>query len=428
MPERTATRTWIVLALLASSQILAYVDRVNLSVAGPDLVQSGAMSAAWLGTLFSVFNWVFTLSLMLAGPVADRVGAGKSLAIGLTTWSLATALSGLTKSFLPLAVCRGFVGLGESTMIPAGSRIIEELVPRERRALAIGTFFAGNKVGLALGIPLSSLLLAHFGWHAVFLVTGALGAIWLAGWATCYRPPEARERPASTRDAALRWRGLLRHRTTWGVMLGQAGYLYMYYVFVTWLPGYLVLQRKMSVLQTGFVGALPFIVGVVCTIAGGWIGDRLVRCGAPATRVRKSFAVGALLSATLFTVCAAYAAETVVAVTCLTLAVGSFSLCTGHINAIPLDVAPKQSVSSLVSLQNFGGNVGGSLAPILTGFMISSTGNFQVPLLVTAAVALVFGCGGYGLVVGNLEGDIEGYKAATRPRVVIHATPEKALR
>lgn len=415
------------LALLAASQVLAYIDRVNLSVAGPDLIKTGELSAAWLGTLFSVFNWVFTASLLLAGPVADRVGAGKSLAIGLATWSLATAASGLTRSFAPLAVCRGIVGLGESTMIPAGSRIIEEIVPRARRALAVGMFFAGNKVGLAIGIPLSAVLLAKFGWHAVFLATGALGALWLGGWALAYRPPRDRQAPASPRDAARRWRGLLRQRTTWGVMLGQAGYLYMYYVFVTWLPGYLVLQRKLSVLQTGVVGALPFIVGVASTLLGGWLGDRLVQRSGSATRVRKGFAVGGLLSATLFTAAAAYAADTVVAVAGLTLAVASFSFCTGHINAIPLDVAPKASVSSLVSLQNFGGNVGGSLAPVLTGLLISSTGDFRVPLLVTAGVALVFGCGGYGLVVGNLEGDIALYDADGRGDNVTHASPNKAL-
>ena len=414
MAGRIATRTWVVLALLASSQILAYVDRVNLSVAGPDLVKSGLMSAAWLGTLFAVFNWAFTLSLLLAGPITDRVGAGKALAVGVAIWSTATALSGLTKAFLPLGLCRAFVGFGESTMIPAGSRIIEETIPRARRALAVGTFFAGNKVGLALGIPLSSLLLARFGWHAVFLVTGALGLAWLVAWSFCYRPPAERAAPASGRDAALRWRGLLRYRTTWGVMMGQAGYLYIYYVFVSWLPGYLILQRHMSVLNTGLAATLPFAVGVVCTILGGWAGDRLVQRRGAATGVRKAFAVGGLLGATVFTAGAAFAVETGVALACLTLAVASFSLCTAHVNAIPLDVAPKESVASLVSLQNFGGNIGGSLAPLVTGLLISAEGSFQAPLLVAAVVALVLGCGGYGLVVGNLEDDIGHYGAARR--------------
>ena len=406
-------RTWGVLALLAGSQVLAYVDRVNLSVAGPDLVRSGVLSAAWLGTLFSIFNWAFTLSLLPAGPLVDRFGAGRLLAGGVALWSLATAFGGATRAFLPLALSRAGVGVGEATMIPAGSRLIEERIPPGRRALAVGTVFAGNKVGLALGIPLASVLLARFGWHAVFLVTGGLGALWLAGWALVYRPTAAvGPRPVSVRDAARRWGALLRHRTTWGVMIGQAGYLYLYYLFVSWVPGYLVLQRHLGTLQTGAAGTLPFAAGVLCTLFAGWLGDRLVARGAAITRVRKTFAVGGLLAATIFTAATAFADDTLTAVAGLTLAVASFSFATAHVNAIPLDVAPPASVASLVSLQNVGGNIGGSLAPVLTGLLVSGAGDFKVPLLVAAAVGLVFGCGGYGLVLGRLEDDIVRYTTA----------------
>jgi MFS transporter, ACS family, D-galactonate transporter len=403
--DSTAYR-WHVLAILTCSQVIAYIDRVNLSVAGPELVKSGLLSAAWLGVLFSAFNWAFTFALLAAGPITDRFRPSKSLPLGVLLWSAATASCGLTTAFAPLTFLRGLVGVGEASMIPAGSRILRETFPLEHRAVAIGTFFAGNKIGLSLGIPLSSFLLAAFGWRAVFTVTGGFGALWLMWWFFVYKAPPI-DRDVEARKQTIHWSTLLQYRTTWGTMLGQAGYLYIYYVFVTWLPGYLVLQRHMSVLTTGFVGMLPFIVGVFCTIFGGWLGDRLIAAGRPVTIVRKSFAVGGLLAATIFTIAAAFTEETVLAVTLLTLAVAGFSFCTAHVNSMPLDVAPKHIVSSLVSLQNFGGNVGGSFAPILTGLLISSTGDFKVPLLVTAGVALVFGCGGYGLLVGKLDSEMK---------------------
>ena len=102
-----------------------------------------------------------------------------------------------------------------------------------------------------------------------------------------------------------------------------------------------------------------------------------------------------------------FRSDDVLAIALLTLAVASASLSTAAVNSMPIDVAPPHVVSSLVSLQNFGGNVGGSFAPIVTGMLVSASGDFTVPLLLAAGVALVFGCGSYGLIVGNLDGELE---------------------
>ena len=151
---------------------------------------------------------------------------------------------------------------------------------------------------------------------------------------------------------------------------------------------------------------LPFLVGTTCVILGGWAGDRLIAVGWRVTLVRKGFAVGGLLGGTVFTIAGAYTPDDVSAITFLTLSVASVSFSTAAVNSIPIDVAPAHIVSSLVSLQNFGGNVGGSFAPLVTGTLISASGDFTVPLLVAAGVALIFGCGSYGLIVGNLDREL----------------------
>lgn len=400
---------WNILLLLASSQAVAYIDRVNFAVVAPELIKVHHYTPAQVGVLLSIFNWAFTVSLLAAGPLTDRIRPRRAYAAGVGFWSLATALCSLTVSFVPLAVLRALVGVGESLMIPAGSRVIRETFDKKHRAFAVGTFFAGNRIGLTLGIPLASFVLVRWGWGWVFYVTGSLGFFWIVWWLTVYRPsppePVARAQPEEA-QRAIRWATLLKYRTTWGVMLGQAGYLYIYYVFVTWLPGYLVLQRGMSTLTTGVVGMLPFLVGTICVILGGWLGDRLIAAGWRVTPVRKGFAVGGLLGATVFTVAGAYASGDALAVTLLTLAVASASFSTAAVNSMPIDVAPSHIVSSLVSLQNFGGNVGGSFAPVVTGLLISTSGDFTVPLLVAAGIALVFGCGSYGLLVGNLDREL----------------------
>jgi ACS family D-galactonate transporter-like MFS transporter len=399
-PVRSAAYRWNIIFLLASSQVLAYIDRVNLSVAAPVLIKQFHYTPATLGILFSVLNWVFTFSLIPSGPFVDKVRARVGYTVGVSLWSVATMLCGITTAFLPLAFFRGLVGMGEGPMIPAGQRVIFETFPKTQRSSVIGIFFAGNKIGLALGIPLAAILLHSLGLASMFYITGALGFIWITWFLLSYRG--AGSTPTGVKSQ-IKWRTLLKYRTVWGIMLGQAGYLYTYYVFATWLPGYLVLQRKMSVLNSGIVGMLPFLIGVLVTMFGGWVADRMVASGVRVTIARKSLSVGGLFAAAVFTILGAYTHGVWLAVTFLTLAIAGFSFATASIQSMAVDIAPPHIVSSLVSLQNFGGNIGGSFAPLVTGLLISTSGNFQVPLLVTAAVAIVFGCGGYGLIVGNLD-------------------------
>lgn len=400
---------WNILLLLASAQVIAFIDRVNFAVVGPQLISVYHYTPGQVGFLLSVFNWAYTLSLLAAGPLTDRIGPPRAFPAGVGSWSLATALCGVTQAFAPLAFLRVCVGVGGSLMIPSGSRVIRETFDRKHRAFAVGVFFAGNRIGLTLGIPLASIVLARWGWPWVFYVTGALGLFWTVWWLAVSRSsrPDVAAGRVSELQPGITWTTLLRYPTTWGVMLGQAGYLYIYYVFVSWLPGYLVLQRGMSTLTTGAVGMLPFLVGTVCVIVGGWAGDRLIAAGWRVTLVRKSFAVGGLAGATIFTIAGAYAPDDVLAIALLTLSVASASFSTAAVNSMPIDVAPPHIVSSLVSLQNFGGNVGGSFAPLVTGMLVSASGDFTRPLLVAAGVALVFGCGAYGLIVGNLDRELQ---------------------
>ena len=389
------------LALLVACQTIAYIDRVNLSVAAPILIRDHGYTAATIGILFSIFNWVFTVAILFAGPFVDRVRARVAYGFGASAWSVGTILSGVTTAFVPLALFRALVGIGEGPMIPAGQRVIRESFPTGERTRAVGAFFAGNKIGLALGIPFSALIYHALGLPWVFYLTGLLGIVWVALFLAVYRTGG----DAMTSET-IPWTRLLRYRTTWGMMLGNAGYLYMYYVFATWLPGYLVLQRHLSILNSGFVGMLPFVVGFFVTIFGGWVCDGLIARGVRLTIVRKSVSVAGLVAATIFTLCGAFAVGTVAAVAFLTLAVAGFSFSTAALQAIPVDVAPPKLVSSLAALHNFGGNVGGSFAPVITGLLIATNGSFLLPLVVTAGVALVLGCIPIIFLIGDIDHEL----------------------
>lgn len=409
------------LLLLAASQALSFIDRVNLSVVLPELIKEHAYLPSTAGLLMSILNWFYVGAIIFAGPLTDRIGAHRAFPGAVAFWSVATALCGLTTQFLPLAMLRALVGVGEAPNIPSGSQVIQQNFARTERGLAVSVQFSGNKIGLAVGIPLAAFLLSQFGRSSVFYMTGLLGGFWVLAWLLIYREPApASEAAVVTPQSNVRWRELLKVRSVWGMVLGQAGYLYVYYVFATWLPGYLALQQHMSIMRTGFFAMLPFVSGIAFTLLGGWLSDRLVVRGASVSSVRRSFAVGGIFASTIFIVVAAFSHEAWVAIAAFTLAVSALSLTTASANAMPIDVAPPHLVSSCASIQNFGGNIGGALAPLITGVLISWSGSFVVPLLFTAAVGLLFGCGGFGLVVNNLDheiGESEGRLAQEFSRI-----------
>ncbi len=388
-----------ILFLLAASQAIAYLDRVNMSVAAPVLIRNYQWSPATVGMMLSMFNWAYCITMLFAGPFVDWVRARIAYPLAVSIWSVATVLCGTTVRFGPLSFFRGLVGFGEGPMLGCGYRVIYETFPKEKRATAVGTFYSGNKIGLALGIPFAAAIYHQWGLPTIFYAAGGLSLLWLPWFLLTYK---GEGKPATREKSTIRWITLLRYRNTWGAMLGNFGYLYVYFVFANWLPGYLVLQRKMSVLRGGFVAMLPFLVGVVATISGGYISDWMVRKGARVTVARKVLACSGLCLATVFTLLGAYSTSTWPAVTFLTLAVASFSLATGSIQTMMVDIAPPHFVASLGSLQNFLGNIGGALAPLVTGILLARTKSFTVPLIVTACVAL-FAAACYGFIVGNLD-------------------------
>lgn len=352
------------LLLLAASQSLSFIDRVNLSVVLPELIKEHSYTPSSAGLLMSLLNFFYVGAIIFAGPLTDRIGATRTFSAAVAGWSIATGLCALTVQFWPLAALRALVGICELPNIPAGSQVIKHNFDKTERGFAVSAQFSGTKIGLAVGIPLSSFLLATFGRPWVFIATGLLGAFWVVAWLLIYKKPADEETTHAVRaESNIRWSSLLKVRSVWGMVLGQAGYLYVYYVFASWLPGYLALKHNLPILSTGFLAMLPFVSGIAFTIFGGWASDRLIAKGYTISRVRKSFAVGGIFGASIFTVIVALSQETWVAVAAMTAAVSMISLTTASANAMPIDVAPAHLVSSCASIQNVGGNLGGALAP-----------------------------------------------------------------
>lgn len=397
---------WAIVLLLLSALVISAIDKVNFAVAAPYWIKHHLMKPSEAGLLQAIFGWSITLFLLISGPIIDRFHPRRVLPLGMVIWSLATWLTSITTKLPVLAFARGLLGLGESTLFPAAPKFIVETIYDKDRSKAISIYFAGNKLGPAIGIPLSASILLAFGWHAVFYVTGALSLIWIAVWLPIYRKDKVIvEQPqfaVQQNSQRVKWSALFAYRNTWALIIGQFGYLYVLFVFLTWLPGILVLQEHLSIGKSGALSSLPFIVSIVTTIFGGWLADFWVKKSGRKTFVRKTIIGSGLFLSTVFVVTASFAHTPALTVLFLTLTMAALGLVTGSVNSLPMDLAPPEMVSSISSLQNFGGNLGASFAPLITGLIYESTHSFRIALIVTGIVAMV-GLGAYVLVLGKVE-------------------------
>lgn len=289
-------------------------------------------------------------------------------------------------------------------------------------------------MGTALSLPIVTFIIATLGWRASFVVTGALGLIWVVFWIAFYRRPRQhrmvsreeieyieaggartveQEAPRGRSPDALRWRDLFKYRTIWGMMLGFFCLNFVIYFFITWFPSYLVNARGFDLLQLGLYGTIPALVA----IPGGWIGglvsDSLVRRGRSLTFARKTCLVGGMAFSSVIAL-AALVPTAVEALALLSVCYASLTFAAASVWSLPADVAPTPGeVGSIGGIQNFASNLAGIVTTSFTGIVATITGSFTVSLFVAGVLAII-GTLSYLFIVGRIEHlPVEAARAST---------------
>jgi sugar phosphate permease len=402
-PASIKRRQRSALIMLVIAGTLNYLDRSTLSIANPLIRNELGLSIADMGLLLSAFLWAYAFAQLPGGALVDRVGPHRLLAGGLGLWSIAQAVAGFVTSFAQFSIARVFLGLGEAPMFSSAVRVVRDWWNVRDRGLPTGTWNCTSSLGPAIAPPILTALMIAFGWRWMFGLMGVVGVVVAAAWFLIYRDPaeehftdEERhyltdgEPPRTYTPVRLsEWLGLFRFRTTWGLVLGFFGVVYMGWLYLAWLPGYLEMQRHMSIPKTGLVSAIPFAFGVVGSIGGGWIADWLMRRGFSPINSRKIPVIIGLLGMVVFTVVGAETPSDSLAVAAISAALMFGASASGMSWALSSVAAPANCTASLGAIQNFGGYLGGALAPTVTGFIVQATGSFTPALLVSAAIGLV---------------------------------------
>ena len=396
---RPSARLSLVLALMAFSVFINYVDRGNLSIAAPMLKDELKLSPTQLGILFSSFFWTYAAFQIPSGWLVDHYDVNWVIAIGFFVWSTATTVTGLAHTFLAVLVARLVLGMGESVAYPAYSKIIVQHFPIAHRGFANSAISAGNACGPAAGALMGGMLMARVGWRSFFVFLGLASLLWLVPW---FRWMPRTQHPSGI-DArhGPGFKEILRQRSAWGTCLGLFCLNYLLYFQITWLPYYLVRERGFALMSMGEIVGAAYLLTAISALSCGWLSDHWIAAGSTPTRVRKAFMVaGAGASGVLLGACVI--ASSAVAIVLLLLAGAAFGLATSNLWAITQTLAGSQAAGRWTGVQNVFGSLAGILAPAITGFVVDRTGEFFWAFVILAGVAIV-GAVSWVFIVGPVE-------------------------
>lgn len=418
--ERVTNLRWGIAVLLGFGVLVNYFDRVNLTVAGPALRQEFGLDDAAFGLLLSAFGWTYAILQIPIGTILDRYGPVLVGRISTLLWSVASALTIFANGFHWIFASRLLLGIAEAPTFPINSKATGYWFPVKERGLATAIFDAAAKFGSAIGVPLVAIILTMYGWRMTFAFTAVLSLLFFLAFYAFYRNPSEDKRLTYAERKYITEGGaqpegqpagghvgvalgyLLRQRKVWGVTIAFAAYDYAFYLFLTWLPGYLGQTYHISVIKSGWYASAPWLVATISDLlVGGWLIDTLIQRGYDSSTVRRAVVViGMLLG--LAVVGATTAHDPTTAVIWISISLAGLAAAAPVFWSIPSLIAPRGTVGTVGGIMNFFGNIMVIAAPIVTGFIAQGTGAFTNAFL-TAGVILVIGILAYVLMLGRVE-------------------------
>jgi MFS family permease len=384
-PGRTNTGAALIF-LLGAAVFLNYVDRGAIAVAAPLMKGELGLSATSFGIAVSAFFWIYAPVQLLIGWLCDRFSVYKLMAGGIVLWAGSTFLIGFSGSFLSLLVLRIMLGVGESIAFPGSSKIIARHIPADRRGLANAAVAAGIALGPAVGTLAGGLIVAEWGWRAMFFAFGLATLVWLMPWQQAVRAlPSTGHHDEGAR---VPLGALIGKWPLWSMSIVHALGNYCFYFLLAWLPLFLVQSRGFTIREMTLLASLGYAVQAVCALSFGHFSDWWTRSGRSEAACRRWMMVASQLLAAGAILGLAFASSAIGIGLLLCLAGAASASLSLNLYAIAQMFAGPRASGTWVGVQNAFGNLSGIFGPIVTGVIVDRAG-YSAAFVVTAAVAAV---------------------------------------
>jgi MFS family permease len=392
---------WIAIGLVTAAIALNYIDRSTLAIGNLKIRQEFGISATAIGALQSAWSITYAFCQVPIGFYLDRLGPRYLVGVALVLWSIAQAAGGFAVSYVQLLWARVALGAAECPAFPAAVRVTSDWFHVKDRGSPTGLYNSGGSIGPFIAPPLLTGLMLAFGWRMMFISMGVAGVLGALVWFKLYRDPAKTElepqdtaylaanRAAEGRVEMRNWVRLFRFQSMWGLMLGAFCTGYAVWMYQTWLPAYLEMQQHISIAKTGFLASIPLFCSILGAWSGGWFTDRLSARGMDLVASRRLPSILGLLTSGVFTVIATTASNGTQAIIFISLAMYFLSLGISGKWTLITAVAPQSYCTSVASIQNFGGYIGGTVSPIVTGLVVDLTGSFVIALAIGAAITVL---------------------------------------
>ena len=386
VPKATCNVANLLVLLLGTAIFLNYVDRGSLAVAAPLMKGDLGLSNEAYGWAVSAFFWVYAPVQLFAGWLCDRFSVYRLLALGILLWAASTLMMGFVAGFASLFVLRIMLGVGESLAFPGSSKIIARHVPADRRGVANAALAMGIALGPAVGTLAGGLMVAHWGWRAMFFVFGAVTLLWLLPWRQTVRAlPTAGHLDGGERVPVG---ALIGRWSLWSMSIVHALGNYCFYFLLAWLPLFLTKSRGFSISEMAWLASLGYAVQGACAFAFGHFSDWWTNSGRSEALCRRWMMVAsqAVAAAAILGLAFAHSALSIGILLCL--AGAASAALSMNLYAIGQMFAGPRAAGTWVGVQNAIGNLSGIFGPIVTGIIVDRAG-YESAFYVTAAVAAV---------------------------------------
>jgi MFS transporter, ACS family, hexuronate transporter len=391
---------WVICALLLAGTTKNYMDRQVLGLLKPMLQHDLGWNEIDYSNLVFAFQAAYALGMVLVGRLIDRVGTRVGYSLTMAFWSLAAMVHAFVGSLFGFAAARFALGFGEAGVFPASLKAAAEWFPKKDRALAAGIFNSGTSIGAIITPLIVPPIALYWGWRWAFVVTGALGFLWLVFWLLLYRKPEEHPRVNAGELAYIRsdpspavtkfpWKRLIGYRQTWAFAGTKFITDPIWWFYLFWVPDFLHRVHGLTLAQSSLPIVAIYLISDVGSMAGGWLSSAMIHRGSSVNAARKTTFL--ICSVCVLPIVFAYRMESLWgAVALIGLAAAAHQGFSANLFTLPSDMFPSEAVGSVVGIGGMAGAIGGMLIAKVVGYALQWTGSYMVPFFM-AGVAYPLG-------------------------------------